>query len=248
MTEAASVSSIPPATVTGDDFRDDSLPRDPLLQSGTYIDAESNVDTTPNKGVRPNAGNVPDLTPAPAEGTQEIQSVDTVAQTVTPLRYGSRSAEVSVERPTWLPESWRFEAKVRTSGATAGTVDRYYYEPVTGSKFRSKTEVLYFLETGGKRKKAITGTTGSGTDATPSETPPIKKQKKSISKTKKVTSFYFDSGNPPQSVCWVQTDTSADTWTPSCNGSVVPGTRKQEWDAVFLSVSKLKRRNTQTGR
>lgn len=82
----------------------------------------------------------------------------------------------------------------------------------------------------------------------PSETPPIKKQKKSISKTKKVTSFYFDSGNPPQSVCWVQTDTSADTWTPSCNGSVVPGTRKQEWDAVFLSVSKLKRRNTQTGR
>lgn len=82
----------------------------------------------------------------------------------------------------------------------------------------------------------------------PSETPPSKKQKKSVSKTKKITSFYFDSATPPQSVCWVQTDTSADTWTPYCNGGMVPGNRRQEWDAVFLSVSKLKRRNTHTGR
>ncbi|XP_055835809.1 methyl-CpG-binding domain-containing protein 5-like [Solanum dulcamara] len=239
MTEAAAVSSIP------GEFRDDSLPADPLLQSGTYIDAESNVNvetTKPNKGALPDEGNVPDLTPAT---TLEMQNTASVAETATPVRQGSRSAEVNVERPSWLPLDWRFEARVRTNGATAGTVDRYYYEPASGTKFRSKTEVLYFLETGGKRKKAITG---SGTDATPSETPPSKKPKKSGSKTKKVTSFYFDSGNPPQSVCWVQTDTSADTWTPSCNGSMVPGTRKQEWDAVFSNVSKLKRRNTQTGR
>lgn len=249
MTEAAAVSSVPPVTVTGGEFRDESLPADPLLQTGTYIDAESNVSvetTTPSKGVVPEEErNVPDLTPAPAESAQETQNTPSAVETAPPPRYGSRSMEVSVERPSWLPMDWRFEAKVRTSGATAGTVDRYYYEPVSGSKFRSKTEVLYFLETGGKRKKA---NPGSGGDATPSETPPSKKQKKSVSKTKKITSFYFDSATPPQSVCWVQTDTSADTWTPYCNGGMVPGNRRQEWDAVFSSVSKLKRRNTHTGR
>jgi hypothetical protein len=30
---------------------------------------------------------------------------------------------------------------------------QYYFDPVSGSRFRSKTEVLYFLETGTKRKK-----------------------------------------------------------------------------------------------
>ncbi|KAJ8552021.1 hypothetical protein K7X08_028464 [Anisodus acutangulus] len=225
MTEAAAVSSTPPETFTGADC----LPPDPLLQSGTYIDAET---TTPNKG------NVSDLPPATVETTTEASVTD---ETVTPLRKNNRSVEVNVERPSWLPESWKLETKVRASGATAGTVDRYYYEPVSGCKFRSKNEVLYFLETGGKRKK---GTPGS--DATPSETTPnSKKQKKSGSKAKKITSFYFDSANPPQSVCWVQTDSSADTWAPSCNGSMIPGSRKQEWDAVFSSVSQLRRRNAQ---
>jgi hypothetical protein len=30
---------------------------------------------------------------------------------------------------------------------------QYYFDPVSGLRFRSKTEVLYFLETGTKRKK-----------------------------------------------------------------------------------------------
>lgn len=128
MTEAAAVSSVPPVTVTGGEFRDESLPADPLLQTGTYIDAESNVSvetTTPSKGVVPEEErNVPDLTPAPAESAQETQNTPSAVETAPPPRYGSRSMEVSVERPSWLPMDWRFEAKVRTSGATAGTVDR----------------------------------------------------------------------------------------------------------------------------
>ncbi|KAJ8558435.1 hypothetical protein K7X08_005201 [Anisodus acutangulus] len=247
---AAAASSITPETVTGGDFLDNCLPQDPLLQSGTYIDADT---TTSNKGVldKPNvnASNLapaPVTAPAPEETPPELtMPASATTETVTPLRNPNRSVEVNVERPSWLPESWKFETKVRASGATAGTVDRYYYEPVSGRKFRSKNEVLYFLETGGKRKK---GTPGG--DATlllqPSETTPSsKKQKKSGSKAKKITSFYFDSANPPQSVCWVQTDSSADTWAPSCNGSMVPGSRKQEWDAVFSSVSQLRRRNAQ---
>ncbi|KAF3566696.1 hypothetical protein DY000_02017931, partial [Brassica cretica] len=61
----------------------------------------------------------------------------------------------------WLPPGWRVEDKVRTSGATAGSVDKvcislllrfYYYEPITGRKFRSRTEVLYYLEHGTSKK------------------------------------------------------------------------------------------------
>lgn len=242
VTAAAAVSSIPSETVHGGDIRDDGgIPPDPLLQSGTYIDVET---ATPNKEV-PGEEKVADLAPATEESKMEMQTVVPEAENVTPVRRASRSMEVNVERPSWLPEDWRFETKVRTNGATAGTVDRYYYEPVSGAKFRSKAEVLYFLETGGKRKKANTGT---GSDATPSETPNSKKQKKSSSKKekKKSTDFYFDSGNPPQSVCWIQTDSSADTWAASCNGNMVPDSQKQQWDAVYSTVSKLRRRNTPT--
>ncbi|XP_060169895.1 methyl-CpG-binding domain-containing protein 5-like [Lycium barbarum] len=225
MTEPTPISSIPPETVTGGD---DSLPPDPLLQSGTYIDADS----TPNKDAPLVDRHVSDL----PETTPEMTAAE---ETVTPVKKQSRSAEVNVERPSWLPESWKVETRVRTSGATAGTVDRYYYEPVSGRKFRSKNEVQYFLETGGKRKKGNT----SGDATTPPETTPnSKKQKKSASKTKKITSFYFDSANPPQSMCWIQTDSYADTWAASCNGSMVPETRKQEWAAVFSTVSHLRRR------
>ncbi|KAK4709207.1 hypothetical protein R3W88_030132 [Solanum pinnatisectum] len=77
----------------------------------------------------------------------------------------------------------------------------------------------------------------------PSETPQSKKQK-SGSKTKKVTPFHFDSAYPPESVSWVQTDSNEDTWKPFVDGSMVPETQKQEWDAIFSSVLKLKRGKT----
>ncbi|XP_047260167.1 methyl-CpG-binding domain-containing protein 5 [Capsicum annuum] len=109
---------------------------------------------------------------------------------------------------------------------------QYYYEPVLATRFRSKPEVLYFLETGGKRKKS------TGGDATPSETPSSKKQKKSSSKKeKKETAFSVDSSNPPESVSWLLTDSSADTLTRFIHGKMVPEGQRQEWDAVFLTVS-----------
>ncbi|CAN4119181.1 unnamed protein product [Withania somnifera] len=228
-TAAASIAAIPTATVHGGDNRDESLTPDPLLHSGTYIDVET---APPNKG----EGKVSDLAPSTEESTPEVKRAVTEAENVTPVRRVSRSTEVNVERPSWLPEDWKFETRVRTNGATAGLVDRYYYEPVSGSKFRSKAEVLYFLETGGKRKKGSTGTGGDVTQKTEEER--LKKEKR------KSTDFYFDSANPPQSVCWIQMDSSADTWAPSVNGSMVPSTRKQEWDAVYSSISKLRRRNT----
>ncbi|CAN4120188.1 unnamed protein product [Withania somnifera] len=232
-TAAAAVSSISPENVHGGDVRDDGgLPPDPLLQSGTYIDVET---ATPNKDVA-DEGKVSDLATAPEESKIEMQKAVQETENVKTARRASRSTEGNVERPSWLPDDWGFDTKVRTNGATAGLVDRYYYEPVSGAKFRSKAEVLYFLETGGKRKKANTGT---GSDATQkAEEECLEKRKK------KSTDFYFDSANPPHSVCWIQTDSSADTWVASVNGHMVPDSQKQQWDAVYSTVAKLRRRNT----
>ncbi|KAM3398834.1 methyl-CpG-binding domain-containing protein 5 [Capsicum galapagoense] len=55
----------------------------------------------------------------------------------------------------------------------------YYYEPVLATRFRSKPEVLYFLETGGKRKKS------TGGDATPSETPVARNRRRAARRKKK---------------------------------------------------------------
>ncbi|XP_016546119.1 methyl-CpG-binding domain-containing protein 5 [Capsicum annuum] len=71
-----------------------------------------------------------------------------VAETVTPVHKVNRSVEVNVKRPSWLSEDWKF----CTNGASIGTVDNYYYDPVSETKFQSKTEVLDFLVTGSKHK------------------------------------------------------------------------------------------------
>ncbi|KAK2641043.1 hypothetical protein Ddye_022806 [Dipteronia dyeriana] len=62
-------------------------------------------------------------------------------------------AVASMELPSWLPQGWQIETKVRTSGATAGVVDKFYFDTVLGNRFRSKKEVLYFIEFGIKREK-----------------------------------------------------------------------------------------------
>ncbi|XP_011624097.1 uncharacterized protein LOC18436098 isoform X2 [Amborella trichopoda] len=54
----------------------------------------------------------------------------------------------AVSSPDWLPAGWITEIKVRANGLTAGTKDKYFYDPVSKRKFRSKKEVFSFLETG----------------------------------------------------------------------------------------------------
>ncbi|XP_073271742.1 methyl-CpG-binding domain-containing protein 6-like isoform X1 [Primulina huaijiensis] len=63
-----------------------------------------------------------------------------------------RSMEEMAKRPEWLPEDWRIDLRVRTSGASTGLIDRYFFDP-SGRKFRSKHEVLHFLGTGKKLKR-----------------------------------------------------------------------------------------------
>lgn len=129
----ATVSFIPPTIVTTDDFYNDGIASDSLLPLGTYIDVKLDVRveiTTPNKGDIPIEGKVSDVT----------HSKFQIKSKITPKR------RVNLDRPKWLPENWRFETKICTGGATSGKKDRYNFEPVSGSKFRSKDEGDHFLK------------------------------------------------------------------------------------------------------
>ncbi|GKV08111.1 hypothetical protein SLEP1_g19790 [Rubroshorea leprosula] len=145
-----------------------------------------------------------------------------------------RRAVVPVE--TWLPPDWVVEDRVRTSGATAGLVDKYYVDPSSGRRFRSKKEVLKFLETGtfpnANKKKGMENSV-AGKDSPESSTGK-KRVKKSGTEAK---SLNFDFFNVPEKVDWVLTDSSTDCWTPFIGDEKVEESVTQEWAAAFTYVT-----------
>ncbi|KAJ8770972.1 hypothetical protein K2173_022873 [Erythroxylum novogranatense] len=148
----------------------------------------------------------------------------TANDTVPPLRPQKKSSDTSSDQSSWLPPGWIVEDRVRTSGVTAGMVDKYYFDPVSGRKFRSKKEVQIYLETGTTRKKKK-GIENSDGDINPLE-----------SSSQKRKLIEFDYANPPYSVSWVITDADEDTWTPFIKGKRVPEHEKQSWDVEFASL------------
>ncbi|KAL6966809.1 Methyl-CpG-binding domain protein 5 [Sarracenia purpurea var. burkii] len=233
-------------------FADDHhIPPDPLLKSGTFIEADLEpTEPTPTGSERAQNGisdheqtnrtgaREPELRAHPAAGVPSYRNDMTTSATQdaesTPTgRKGASVAGVSFEslpeRPKWLPEGWRIDYRVRSSGATAGSVDRYYVEPKMGYRFRSKIEVDYFLQTGSKRKKKPT----PDADVNPSENPGGSKQEKSGSKKKKSAPLNFDFNSVPEKVRWVLTEAVKDQWTPFVGGKVVPHFTRQDWNAAF---------------
>ncbi|CAK9327023.1 unnamed protein product [Citrullus colocynthis] len=236
------------------------LPPDPLLDAGSFIDSSTvpsrtlpssppnharDLDRTPRKKsdtsstrrspfrAQPlNSYNLPSDSPAPRNGDSPA-SKKVSASTSRGTDASSKSA--LSERPNWLPPGWVVEDRVRSSGATAGTVDKYYFDPVSNRRFRSKIEVLYFLETGTlrKRKKSLDGNPTS-TDG--SEEP---KSKKSSSNTK-TAPLDFDFFNVPERVEWVLTDPSKDAWTPFIDKEKVPEYTKREWVGAFQLLGRSK--------
>lgn len=101
-------------------FDDGQLPPDPLLESGTFIQVGQNGDGEKMKQTRPRPEH------ASAGTTTATSAEDAVIADATPLsqRQLKKLPEELVERPNWLPDEWKMEVKVRTSGATAGTADR----------------------------------------------------------------------------------------------------------------------------
>ncbi|PHT28312.1 hypothetical protein CQW23_32084 [Capsicum baccatum] len=107
-----------------------SIPPDSLLHSETHISTETNARFETAKLNKADfvveEGKEFDLaTPVSmeSESNMEVQMTESVAETVTPVHKVNRSVEVNVKRPSWLPEDWKFETKVRTNGASAGAVD-----------------------------------------------------------------------------------------------------------------------------
>ncbi|KAL3530348.1 hypothetical protein ACH5RR_009670 [Cinchona calisaya] len=215
----------------------DQIPPDPLLESGWFIDANQKADA--ETATQTNREPEQEM-PATAETTTTIAPETAVPLEVTPIsqRRPGRPVEELEERPNWLPEDWKIEVRVRTSGATAGHADRYFISP-SGQRFRSKVEVLRFLETGSKRKKNLK----SDADATPSESPSNNKKKKSKPNIRNFSDLKFDFKNPPQGLTWVQEDDCPDAWVPIADNIIIPESKKIEWGSVFSRVTQLDRSN-----
>lgn len=139
---------------------------------------------------------------------------------------------------------------------------QYYFDPTSGRRFRSKIEVLYFLETGTLRKRKkdamvsrkltfslwlsmgspyllhsissfLIVTLQSGDG---SEEPKAKKSSGSA----KSAALNFDFCNVPEKVEWVLTDPSKEVWTPYIDNEKVPESTKREWVGAFQLLGRSK--------
>ncbi|XP_043702943.1 methyl-CpG-binding domain-containing protein 5-like [Telopea speciosissima] len=137
--------------------------------------------------------------------------------------------ETSPKTPDWLPSGWLMESRIRGSGVTAGMKDRYFYDPVSGRQFRSKKEVLSFIQTGSSGRKRP-NSMKSNTDATimASESSGYVRRNRSNSKGKRSNVSSFDFNNRPAKVRWVLTDSVNGLWTPFIGDESPLESSKQE--------------------
>lgn len=133
----------------------------------------------------------------------------------------SRRHTEIIQSPDWLPKGWFTELKTRGGGSSAGTKDKYYYDPVTQRRFRSKVEVLSYLETGmiGRYR------------------PKVKSDGQVGRKRKTSAAFYqyaasFDNSFRPTKVRWVLNDTDG-TWIPFVNGENMADFNTNEGERLF---------------
>ncbi|PON33512.1 Methyl-CpG DNA binding [Parasponia andersonii] len=204
------------------------FPPDPLLGSGSFIDATTNANgrSTP----------VDDRKAQTAEPRRSSNGGAACpgAEKPNAAEPGSGRGKRKPPEPEldWLPSGWTFEDRVRISGVTAGSTDRYYIDPVSGRKFRSKNEVLYFLETGIPRKKKKQG---ENSDAPSAGSSGGHNQKSST--TKKGSALNFDFSNVPEKVQWVLTESSKESWKAFIDNDQVPETSLRDWLAAFTFLA-----------
>lgn len=138
--------------------------------------------------------------------------------------------------PYKLPDGWVVEEVPRNRG---GCIDKYYYEPGTGRKFRSLLSVDRHLA------ELNENTTLSEALAELREyNMPLSKAFKIGSHVKnssswktnipreKVQSSTFNT--PPMKINWVIASPGGDSWNPFIGGSLVPESVKQQWSKRFM--------------
>ncbi|XP_073064793.1 methyl-CpG-binding domain-containing protein 6-like [Primulina eburnea] len=122
---------------------------DPVLGSGAFADVDGG--DSPGDQHHQQEGGFQSMPIIDAVPISMVAPGDFLAEP-TPKVSKRRNMEEMAKKPEWLPEDWRIDLRVRTSGASTGLIDRYFFDP-SGRKFRSKHEVLHFLETGKKPLK-----------------------------------------------------------------------------------------------
>ncbi|KFK27470.1 hypothetical protein AALP_AA8G387500 [Arabis alpina] len=210
---STSTPSRKPGFVAGD------FPPDPLLSSGSFISSNTTpgANQGPFQGVRMSNG-TDQVHPSPINWARQAES---------------NSRKRAAPGDSWLPPGWRIEDKVRTSGATAGIRDRYYYSP-GGHKFRSKTEVLHYLEHGtvkkGTRKAVKTNFHSDKFEGQGS--PKVSKKVKEAP-----VPFNFDFESPPEKVSWAMTKAGEEAWAPFIGDDKVQDSVRRDWINAFKVIT-----------
>ncbi|XP_074289950.1 methyl-CpG-binding domain-containing protein 5-like [Silene latifolia] len=205
----------------------DSIQSDPLLQAGAFIDPTP-TPTSNGNGTKKLKTEAVETTP---QGSDQKSGLSSSA--------GPVDVTDQANRPDWLPPGWLFKETLRTSGASAGSKDKYFIDPASNRRFRSKKEVFQYLETGTtpkqKRKNADSDAENTQGALQVTETP--NKRKKSEAKAKvSMKNFNFD--EVPDKVKWDLIDVFEGTWRPLINGvERVPESSKQEWTAAFTYLT-----------
>ncbi|ESQ42420.1 hypothetical protein EUTSA_v10014530mg [Eutrema salsugineum] len=220
-----------PGSVAGD------FPPDPLLASGSFLSSTTTAgDVTLDSSAKRRAvqGGIG------ATGSGESVRIGMSNGTnPSPDRSAHQAESKSRKRAApgdsnWLPPGWRVEDKVRTSGATAGSVDKYYYEPITGRKFRSRTEVLYYLEHGTSKR----GGSSKKAENTDSHSDHIEGQVSNRSSRKaRPPPLKFDFENPPEKVSWSMANAGEEAWIPFLGDDKVQDSVSRDWCTAFTAIT-----------
>ncbi|VVA94761.1 unnamed protein product [Arabis nemorensis] len=141
----------------------------------------------------------------------------------------------------WLPPGWRTEAKTRTSGTKAGVVDKFYFEP-SGRKFRSKNEVLYYLEHGTPKKPGKKAENSDMSSEHSEGQVSNKRQNKSNQTANEQPPpppkpLNFDFLNVPEKVIWTGTNGSEEDWWPVIGDYKIEEPVSEDWHRAFTLVT-----------
>ncbi|KAH0715825.1 hypothetical protein KY290_008805 [Solanum tuberosum] len=137
--------------------------------------------------------------------------------------------------PYDLPDGWVIEEVPRTDGSM---VDKYYYEPGTGQKFRSRIAAQRYLA------QMRENVPLSATLEELKENKPLSKMfklyhhaKKSLPCKRNIVTENSDKSSflsPPAKVNWVLSSPKGDAWNPFIAGTPIPDSVKQQWTKRFM--------------
>ncbi|GMN24188.1 hypothetical protein TIFTF001_000451 [Ficus carica] len=217
------------------------LPPDPLLRSGSFIDAS----TATSNGGGPfddrKAQKLPPHTPEPrrSSGGSPAPSSESTA------RGKRKPTEAELD---WLPPGWTVEDRVRTSGATAGTRDRVFLRFDNDSGFLNELLFLISLLAYGistilircraanfGRRKRFSTFWKQEVEKKPMDS--SGEQKQNASTNIKGSALNFNFSSVPEKVQWVLADSSGESWNALIGDKQVPESSKRDWLAAFTFLA-----------